>query len=132
MAMTGGERAEVSVVTRMYDFTLWLLPHTAQYSRAHRYTLGTRLEDAALEILELLVEASYARAKGDLLHRANRRLERLRYLLRLSKDLKLMNLGQYEFAARAVVEIGSEVGGWIKRQRLALQMATPENQPEES
>ncbi len=112
-------RQEIGVVTKMYDFSLWLLPHTAQFARAHRFTLGTRLEEAALEALESLVEAGYTREKRDLLETANRRLERIRYLLRLAKDLKLLNLGQYEFAARALVEIGSEVGGWLKQQKSA-------------
>jgi hypothetical protein len=65
---------EVSAVTRMYDLTLWLLPHTAKFTRAHRFTLGDRIEEGALETLELLVEASYTRDKRELLRRANRRL----------------------------------------------------------
>ena len=112
-----GARTELSVVTKMYDYVLWLLPNSAQFSRAHRYTLGTRMENAALEALELLVEAGYAHYKRDLLQRANRRLESLRFLMRLAKDLKLISPGSYEFSARALVEIGSEVGGWIKQQR---------------
>ena len=47
-------------VTKTYDFTLWLLPHLAKFSRDHRFTLGNRLEEGALEVLELLVEASCA------------------------------------------------------------------------
>ena len=100
----------------MYDFVLWLLPHTAKFSRAHRFTLGDRMETGALEVLELLVEASYARDKQDLLRRANLRLERLRYLTRLAKDLKLISVAQYEFASRAMLTVGSEIGGWEKQQ----------------
>ena len=66
-------KQEIGVVTKIYDFTLWLLPHTGQFSRAHRFTLGTRLEDTTLEVLEILVEAGYARDKQELLQRANRR-----------------------------------------------------------
>ena len=36
---------EISVVTKTYDFTLWLLPHLAKFSRDHRFTLGNRLEE---------------------------------------------------------------------------------------
>jgi hypothetical protein len=31
---------EIGVVTRTYDFTLWLLPTLAKVSRDHRFTLG--------------------------------------------------------------------------------------------
>ena len=110
-------RSEVRAVTRMYDFSLRLLPHIAGFSRQHRFTLGDRLESVALEILELLVEASYVRDKFDLLRRANLRLECLRYLTRLAKDLHLLSVKQYEFAASALFAIGAEIGGWAKQQR---------------
>jgi len=107
---------EISAVAKMYDFTLWLLPHLAKFSRDHRFTLGDRMEEGALEVLELLVEASYTRDKRELLAKANIRLERLRYLTRLSKDLKLLSLSQYEFASRAMLTLGNEIGGWTKQQ----------------
>ena len=107
---------EISVIAKTYDFTLWLLPHLAKFSRDHRFTLGDRLEDGALEILELLVEARYTAEKRSLLQRANARLNRIRYLVRLAKDLRQVSVKQYEFAARAIDEIGLEIGGWIKQQ----------------
>ncbi len=113
---------EISVVTKTYDLALWLLPHVAKFERQHRFTLGDRIEEGVLEILELLVEASYTRDKRDLLRRANLRLERLRYLVRLAKDLRQLSLKQYEFAARAMQGIGVEIGGWEKQQRTS---ATP-------
>jgi len=107
---------EISVIAKTYDLTLWLLPHTAGFSRQHRFTLGSRIEEGILETLETLVEASYTRDKRDLLDRANRCIERLRYLLRLAKDLKLLTIKQYEFAVRALHAIGGEIGGWRKQQ----------------
>jgi len=107
---------ELSVVTKTYDFTLWLLPHVARFPREHRFTLGDRMEEGSLAILELLVEAAYTRDKRDLLKRANLRLERLRYLVRLAKDLHLISIKQYEFAIRSMQSIGAEIGGWAKHQ----------------
>jgi len=107
---------EISVIVKTYDFTLWLLPHVAKFSRDHRFTLGNRLEEGALEVLELLVDASYNEQKRTLLQQANARLSRVRYLVRLAKDLKQMSVKQYEFAARAIDGIGVEIGGWLKQQ----------------
>lgn len=107
---------EISVITKSYDFTLWLLPHLAKFSRDYRFTLGNRLEEGMLEVLELLVAASYTGEKRPLLQRANSRLNRVRYLVRLAKDLKQLSLKQYEFAARAIDGIGVEIGGWLKQQ----------------
>ena len=74
---------------------------------------GTGWRRRVLEILVLLVAASYAREKGDLLRRANVRLERLRYPVRLAKDLRLLSLQQYEFASWAMQAM---IGGWRKSQ----------------
>ena len=83
---------EMRAVTKAYDFTLWLLPHLAKFSRDHRFTLGNRLEDGALEILDLLVQASYAAEKQALLRQANSRLNRVRYLLRLGTGTVLLTV----------------------------------------
>jgi len=120
---------DVSVVVKTYDFARWLIPHLAKFSRDHRFTLGNRLEDGILDVLECLVEATYLREKRDLLRRANARLHRVRYLVRLATDFHLLSLKQYEFAATAIDEIGLELGGWLKQQERAR---GPREAPSES
>jgi hypothetical protein len=44
-------------------------------------------------------------------------LEKLRFLFRLAADLHLIDLRRYEYAARAINEVGQLVGGWLKAQR---------------
>ena len=41
----------------------------------------------------------------------------MRYLVRLSKDLRLMNLKAYEFASQGLDEIGRMTGGWWKSEK---------------
>jgi hypothetical protein len=40
-------------------------------------------------------------------------------LVRLSKDLRLLNIGGYEFAAQGLDEIGRMAGGWWKSAKTA-------------
>jgi hypothetical protein len=47
-----------------------------------------------------------------LLQQASTKVNGIRYLLRLSKDLKLLSLDSYGFAAERLDEIGRMVGGW--------------------
>ena len=108
---------DLDVVTRTYDLILWLLPQVAKFPRSHRFTLGDRLESLALDILEHLVEAQYRSKKLSILYDTNVKLERLRFMVRLAKDLNLLSIRRYEFAARAINEIGSLLGGWIKQQK---------------
>jgi hypothetical protein len=101
-------------VSKAYDFVLWLLPKVEKFSRAYRFTVGERLSATGLDVLLLLVEASYSTRKEETLHEATRKINSVRYLLRLAKDLKLLTVDSYGFAAERLDEIGRMVGGWRK------------------
>ncbi|HRL75975.1 MAG TPA: hypothetical protein PLC86_09565 [Candidatus Accumulibacter phosphatis] len=70
-------------------------------------------------MLDGLTDANYSRDCTPALMQVNLRLERLRLLFRFSLDLHLLDPRRYEFAARAIDEIGRLVGGWIKASRAA-------------
>ena len=57
------------------------------------------------------------RDKRAVLGTVNLKLERLRYLIRMSKDLQLLSLHKYEYVAREMNEVGAMLGGWLKQQR---------------
>lgn len=97
-----------------YNFLRWLMPAVEKFPRSVKFSLGERIEGAALDVLDLLIDATYSREPVALLRRINILLTRLRYLLRLSFDLRHLDGRRFEFAARAVDEIGRLVGGWIK------------------
>ena len=70
----------------------------------------------ALDLVEDLVEARYTRDKRAILKRANLRLEKLRVLLRLCHELSHLSHSRYEYAMRAINDVGSMLGGWQKQQ----------------
>jgi len=105
------------VLEKMHQFVLWLIPAVDKFPRAQKFLLGDRLQSTALDIMERLIEAAYRRDKGAVLEQANLGLEKLRFLFRLALDLRYLDLRRYEFAARAVNEIGRMVGGWRKASR---------------
>ena len=102
-----------------YRFLLWLVPTVEKFPRAQKFTLGDRIQSTALDVLDGLTEANYSRDCAPTLVQVNLRLERLRLLFRLSLDLHLLVPRRYEFAAKALDEIGRLVGGWIKANRAA-------------
>ncbi len=103
------------LLVKWYDFTRWLLERVDSFPKNQRFIFGTRLADHALEVMETLVEASYSRRKSDLLARANRKMEMLRWLVRLAKDRKVLTEKQYLFACKALAECGRMLGGWLKQ-----------------
>jgi hypothetical protein len=104
------------IVTKAYDFALWLLQRVQDFPRSSRFILKDRLIATMLDILDGLVDASHRREKRALLEDVSAKLDRLRLLSRLSHDLKLVNLKRYEHAAGALTEVGAMLGGWLKRQ----------------
>ena len=105
---------QVPVILKLYDLTLWTLNHTARFPRHHRHSLGTRIEATLLDLLDLLIAARYRRDNRGSLDQANVILERLRFQMRLAKDLQVLPTKAYEFQAKSVEEIGRMVGGWRK------------------
>ena len=103
------------VLIKWYDFTKWLLERIDSFPKNQRFIFGQRLADHALNILELLVEAAYSSRKADLLAAANRKIEMLRWLVRLAHDRALLSGKQYEFCCQGLTECGRMVGGWLKQ-----------------
>ena len=84
----------------------------------------------ALDVLEALIEATYTRERTQHLRRANLGIEKLRFLLRLAADLRLLDRRRYEHAARTLDDTGRLVGGWMKVHRASIREATAKTIPQ--
>jgi hypothetical protein len=72
------------VVTRWYAYAKWVLERVESFPKSQRFILGQRLSNHVLDVLELLVKASYAREnKNDLLRQANEGIEMTRWVVRM-------------------------------------------------
>ena len=65
------------VLVKWYDVAKWLLERVDSFPKNQRFIFGQRIASDALDILALLVEASYRRDKVALLEDANRSAFRL-------------------------------------------------------
>ena len=97
-----------------YQFLLWLVPTLEKFPKTQKFLLGDRLQQLASEVLERLIEATYSANPTAPLNACNLSLEKMRYFMRLSHDLRYLDARRYEFAARALDETGRLVGGWLK------------------
>jgi len=114
--MASPQHDDLPVFVQWTAFLAWLLPATAKFPHKARFTFANRIDNLALDLLEDLVEARYARDKRTILGRANLRLEKLRILLRLCHELAYLPHTSYEHAMRAINEVGKMLGGWRKQQ----------------
>lgn len=108
---------ELKIIQDFYDFMLWITKHTEKFPRHHRYSLGVSIETRLQKILELLLKAKYHKEKNKVLNDANIELEILRFQLRLAKDLKVLTIKSYGFGSKSLLEIGSQVGGWLRSKK---------------
>lgn len=99
-----------------HDLLLWLIPILDKFPRSRRFTLGERLENGLLKVLEDLVEAAYSKQKRQALVRANRQLEIIRHLWRLAYELKVIPLRRYKHGIELMNELGRQIGGWLRGQ----------------
>ena len=108
----------LAIFEKNYELMLWLYPTINKFPKSQRFVLGQRIENSILQILEGIIEANQEVNKLVYLKRISVELDKLRILIRLSKDLKFVSIRQYEFAAEKVNEIGKMLGGWIKSSRI--------------
>ena len=99
-----------------YRFMLWLIPAVEKFPRSQKFLLGDRIQAAALDVHEALIEATYTRDRRGHLARANLGLEKLRFFARLAFDMRYLDMRRYEHASRALDETGRLIGAWVKTQ----------------
>ena len=117
MKAGGGERRTGPALEAMYQLVKWLVPTVERFPRRQKFLLGDRIQNASLNGLERLVEATFTRHRGGLLNQVNVDLDKLRLLLRLARELGHLDARRYEHGARRLDEVGRLVGGWRKAHR---------------
>ena len=80
--------------------------------------MADRIEEILLDILEMLIEAVYSKNKKEILIKVNLKLDLLRFMMRIAKDMRYVNINGYDFFCRSSMEVGRMVGGWLKASAL--------------
>lgn len=107
---------QMVIFTRTYDFLSWLLPLAESFPRSQRFVVTARLQCAAMNFQERIIEANSRRGKQrfDKLQEADAELLKVRLYLRLCERWNWIKAGQYRHASGMVAELGRLLGGWIK------------------
>jgi four helix bundle protein len=107
---------EMVIFTRTYDFLTWLLPLTEDFPKSQRFVVTSRLQNAALDFQERIIEANSRRSRQrtEKLRDADAELLKIRLYLRLCERWGWIKPGQYKHASEMVVELGCLLGGWLK------------------
>lgn len=82
-----------------------------------RYTLAVRIDALFVDILELLLLASYEpkKNKKPFVQKASRKTTLLKALLRVAWEVKALDSKKYAHLSRHVDEVGKLTGAWLKK-----------------
>ena len=87
-----------------------------KFPKTQRFIVTGRLQNAALDFQELIIEANAQRGdrRTQKLKAADAELLKIRLYLRLCERWDWMSCRQFRHASEMVSEIGKLLGGWLK------------------
>lgn len=97
-----------------YDFLLETFRAVKNIKREYKYTVGRRIEEEAMEMLVDIYKANSSYTKSSFIQSARERLEIIRLLLRLLKDLQQINLPKFVRLNELIESISKQLTGWQK------------------
>lgn len=107
-------KEDYPIFVHWYQTLDWILSTVERFPKDVRFSLGDRIANGAIDIVELIVEAIYARERSHTLNRINLSIEKLRVLFRITHDRRIISVRQYEYISKALNESGRMAGGWKK------------------
>ena len=107
---------DIPIFKKSYDLYRIFYNYRLDVPKQDRYVLWQRCEDGLLAVIEHILLASQSNAKDKLpiLERTSVRLNVLRVLVRLMKDVKAIDNPKYLAIEQGLDEIGRMLGGWIR------------------
>jgi four helix bundle protein len=105
---------ELIIYQKHYDLMVYSFPIIGRFPKDQRFVLGQQIENQMLEIGKMIVHANKLKQKRGKLYDIDIELEKLRFLIRIAKDLKFLSISKYGHHCERLDEIGRLLGGWLK------------------
>ena len=103
------------IYKRAFDLNLYFENIVRHFSRYHKYTLGTELRVNARDVVQLIIKANNTVERINILIELRDKLEKLKLILRLCKEVKAFNnFKSFHIAFNHVIDISKQNEGWIK------------------
>ena len=108
---------DVEAIVLWEDVVHQLFDITNRFPKNQRFVLTNRILDAALDIVEMLVDAQYTKRteQGERLERVNGLFTKLRVLLRIANREDFLSTGRLGNIIEQIDNIAKMVYGWKTR-----------------
>lgn len=103
-------------LTAIYKLWQEFLPH---FPKTSRYTLGKKIDNYFIQIIEMIYQAQYKRGlqKLPILEKASYKLDLLRFFLKIVWEIKALDNKKYIIISKQLDEIGRMLGSWINKTK---------------
>ncbi len=105
---------ELPVYKASYDLLMEIFELVKQLQREYKYTIGEKLKNEALEMIMNIYRANTRAQKKDTLQVAREHLEVVRLLMRLTKDMKQININRFVDVNKKIEDISKQLTAWQK------------------
>jgi hypothetical protein len=107
---------ELPVYKKALDLAVYFEKIVKNFERYHKYTIGADLKNISRRVLVLIAKANTKQSRKECLTEALDKLEELKILIHLCKEIKAFHsLNSSKFAIEAVIDISKQCEGWKAR-----------------
>ena len=103
-----------------YDLLSKITLVTSGFSKNYKYSLGEKLRAEVVDLVVFVYKANSSRSVERVAHITSflERLQVVELILRLSKDLRLLDVKQFAEIVAVTDSLGRQAQGWIKSSPL--------------
>ncbi|PIZ00516.1 diversity-generating retroelement protein bAvd family protein [bacterium (Candidatus Howlettbacteria) CG_4_10_14_0_8_um_filter_40_9] len=107
---------DTPIIQKVYNLYRDFYITVEKMQKKDKYSLGLKIQNSILEILELTIEASNLKQAEKItpLEKASIKTDLLKTLIRLAHDIKAIDQKKYIKLEEQVQEIGKMIGGWLR------------------
>ena len=103
------------IYKKAFDLLVYFERIVKNFSRYHKYTHGSALRNIAQEVVMLIIRANNSQEKGPVLQEVRIKLEELKVVIRICKEIKAFsNFNSFETSINLVIDIARQNEGWMR------------------
>lgn len=96
-----------------YDFLLRIMQVVSTFPKEYKYTLGERIQDAAIEMVIHVYKANSSKYKSQPLKIMLNYIEMVYLFLRMAHDMKILSTERFAKIVTMVDDISRQAKGWL-------------------
>lgn len=106
--------SNLPVYKASYDLLVDLFQFTKSFNREYKYTIGESIKNEIIAMITNIYRASSGYSKKEKIQSARENIETIRLFLRLTKDLKQINLKTFVQLNEQIESVSKQLTAWQK------------------